>query len=209
MIFKNRAQAGKMLAEKLLKYKDDPTAIILALPRGGIEIGYEVAKDLNLPLDIIVSRKIPDPVNSELAIGAITPDGQIILDKIIIKRYKIPQSFIDLQIKKEQEEAQRRLELYRKNKDQLNLKNKIAILVDDGIATGYTMKAAIKSAKKLGAQKIVVAIPVMPKEDIGKIKKDVDELICLHKAETFLGVGAFYQNFPQLTDEEVVSTLQR
>ncbi|MFA5075316.1 MAG: phosphoribosyltransferase family protein, partial [Candidatus Babeliales bacterium] len=157
MIFENREQAGELLSEKLKNYKDNKNAIVIGLARGGIITAEAIAKNLNLSLDIIAPRKISSPVDPELAIGAITQDGQAVLDKNLINSMGIAQSYIDKEIEKEKLEAQRRLKVYRAGKESLNLKNKIVILVDDGIATGSTIKAAIKYVKSQNAKNIIIA----------------------------------------------------
>jgi putative phosphoribosyl transferase len=209
MVFENRIDAGRQLAVALEKYKNTENAVILALPRGGVVVGFEVAKVLNLPLDIVVPRKIGAPGNPEFAIGAITETGEGIFDKTTITAYGINQEYIDNTVAAEKKEAERRLKTYRGARPPLDLKNKIVIIVDDGLATGLTMRAAIKTVKKYGAQKIVVAIPVTPPDTAEIIKKEVDEIIYLDAPPFFGAVGAFYEEFGQTTDEEVVELLER
>lgn len=207
--FLNRKDAGQKLAEALKKYKNAEDALIIALPRGGVVIGFEAAKILNLPLDIVVPRKIGAPANPEFAIGAITETGEGIFDEITIGAYGITESYLQNEIKKEKAEAKRRLTLYRGTRPPLNLKNKTAIILDDGLATGLTMRAAVKTAKKLGATKIVAAIPVTSPEAAELVKKEVDELIYLDAPAFFGAVGSFYKEFGQTTDEEVIELLRR
>lgn len=209
MIFKDRNDAGQKLAALLKSYKDQINVIVLGLPRGGVIIAYEIAKELNAELDIIIARKISAPLSPELAIGAITSDGTLFIDEFFVKTLHVSQQYIDNEIKKEAEEANRRLSLYRKNKAPLNLKNKIVILVDDGIATGATMMAAIKSIKVQNAKKIIVATPVAPAEVANKIKQNVDEFVCIDMPEYFDAVGYFYLSFPQVKDSEVVEILSQ
>jgi len=209
MIFKNRIQAGKILAEKLQSYKNNPNAIVIGLPRGGVVVAFEVAQKLNLPLDIIVTRKISDPISPEFAIGAVSEEGEAILDKKTISQYEIDQDYIDAQIKKEKEEAERRLKLYRQKTTPLNLKGKTAIIVDDGIATGNTIKAAIKSAKAKEAEKIIVATPIIPSDFQKQIKQQVDELISLHSPLSFYGISAFYEEFAQVEDSQVIELMKK
>ncbi len=208
MIFKNRAEAGEELAADLDNFKSKPDTIILALPRGGVVVGYEVAKILNLPLDIVVPRKISAPGNPEFAIGAITETGEGVFDEMTVGAYGITESYLQNEIKEEKAEAERRLKLYRSNREPLDLKNKIAIIVDDGLATGLTMRAAIKTVKNLGAKKIIVAIPITSPEAAEIIKKEVDEIIYLEAPAFFGAVGSFYHEFPQITDEEVIDLLK-
>jgi len=209
MIFKNRVEAGQKLAETLGKFKDGKDTIILALPRGGVVIGYEVARKLNLPLDIVVPRKIGAPGNPEFAIGAITETGEGIFEEMAIGAYGITESYLRNEIKKEKAEAERRLKLYRGTRSPLDLKNKTVILVDDGLATGLTMRAAIKTVKKYGAAKIVAAIPVTSPEAAELVKKEVDEIIYLEAPAFFGAVGSFYEEFGQTTDDEVVNLLKQ
>ncbi len=209
MIFKDRTDAGQKLAVALKQYKNAADTLILALPRGGVVVGFEVAKTLNLPLDIVVPRKIGAPGNPEFAIGAITETGEGIFDETTIATYGISQEYLDATIQKEKIEAERRLKLYRGTRPPLDLKNKTVLIVDDGLATGLTMRAAIKTVKQYGANKIVVAVPVTPPDTAELIKKEVDELIYLDAPILFGAVGAFYEEFAQTTDEEVVELLQK
>ncbi|MFA5128777.1 MAG: phosphoribosyltransferase [Patescibacteria group bacterium] len=209
MIFKNRVEAGQKLAETLKKFKDAQGTLILALPRGGVVVGFEVAKTLSLPMDIIVPRKIGAPGNPEFAIGAITEQGVGIFDEMVIGTYGITESYLQNEIKKEKAEAERRLKLYRGTRPPLDLKNKTVIIVDDGLATGMTMRAAIKTAKKLRAEKIIVAIPVTSPEAAELVKKEVDEIIYLEAPAFFGAVGSFYEEFGQTTDEEVIDLLKK
>ena len=172
MIFKDRCDAGKQLAKKLASYKNNKDTIIIGLPRGGVVVANQVAKELNLSLDIIVPRKIGFPGNPETAIGAITVDGQLIFDWKIISKMAISQDYIDYEIEKEKKEAVRRLRTYRGSKPALDFKGKIVILIDDGIATGATARVAIKSARARGAEKIIVAIPVVSRGILNVIKKE-------------------------------------
>ncbi|MFA5413098.1 MAG: phosphoribosyltransferase [Patescibacteria group bacterium] len=208
MIFKNRVDAGQKLAETLGKFKDAKDTIILALPRGGVVVGYEVAKKLNLPLDIVVPRKIGAPGNPEFAIGAVGETGEGIFEEMVIGAYGITESYLQNEIKKEKAEAERRLKLYRGARPPLDLKNKTVILVDDGLATGLTMRAAIKTAKKFGAKKIIVSIPVTSPEAAELVKKEVDEIIYLEAPAFFGAVGSFYEEFGQTTDDEVIDLLK-
>jgi len=209
MIYKDRVQAGQKLAEKLIKYKNQKNTIILALPRGGVVTGFEIAKILNLPLDIVVPRKIGAPQNEEYAIGAITESGEGILNQETIASLNITKDYLEQTIAKEKKEAQRRLETYRQNRPPLNLSDKTVIIIDDGIATGLTMRAAIKSIKEKKAKKIIVAVPVSAQDSLKTIKQEVDEVICLHAPLFFGAVGAFYEQFGQTTDQEVIDLMSK
>jgi putative phosphoribosyl transferase len=209
MTFKNRQDAGKQLSEKLAQYKNNSNTIVLGLPRGGVVVAFEIAQALHLPMDIIVPRKIGAPGNPELAIGAITEDGEGIFDERMILDYGVSQDYLTKEIQKEKQEALRRLKLYRGTRSPLHLKNKIALLVDDGIATGATMRAAIKSAKAKDASKIIVAIPTAANDSLEKIKKEADEVLCLDAPPLFFAIGEFYQDFPQIEDKEVIDLMSQ
>lgn len=206
-MFKDRCDAGKKLVSHLSHYLNDPNAIVLGLPRGGVIVAYEVAKELHLPLDITCPRKIGAPSNPELAIGAITETGEGVFDEHLITYLSVSQNYILQAIEKEKKIAQQRLILYRKNRMKISLEGKTAILVDDGLATGSTMRAAIKSVRAQGAGKVVVAIPVSPPDTYDLIQNEADEIICLDTPFNFSAVGQFYENFSQTEDEEVVQTL--
>jgi predicted phosphoribosyltransferase len=206
MIFQNRAEAGQKLAEKLGKYAESENTMIIALPRGGVVVGYEVARALNLPLDIVVPRKIGAPGNPEFSIGAITETGEMILNEEV---FGISEDYLKNEAEKEKREAGRRLKLYRGDRPPLDLKNKTVIIVDDGLATGLTMRAAIASVKKMKAKKIIVAVPITPPEAVELIKKEADEIIYLEAPLLFGAVGAFYKEFGQTTDEEVIELLKK
>ncbi len=209
MIFKDRIDAGKQLADKLEEFKDNKDVVLLALPRGGIILAYEVAKKINAPIDIVVPRKIGSPENEEFAIGAITETGQGIFDDDIIKSYGISKEYIDQKVEEEKKEAERRLKVYRGDKEAIALKDKIVILVDDGIATGNTIFAAIKSVKSKSPKKIIVAVPVLPPDTIGPVEKVVDELIYIDAPVIFGAIGKFYEVFGQTRDEEVVEIMKK
>lgn len=207
MLFKNRSEAGRALAAALQKFKETKRTVVLGLPRGGVVTAYEVAKALHLPLDIIVPRKIGAPDNPELAIGALA-GGSVMLDKELIALLNVPEDYIQVAIEREQKEAKRRLALFRKGQREQDWAGWTAILVDDGIATGSTMRASIAALKKMHAAKIVVAVPVGPPDTIDNIKQEVDEVVCLYTPSSFMAVGQFYDQFPQTSDEEVVELLR-
>ncbi len=207
MIFKDRASAGKMLAVKLKKFQNDKNTLVLALPRGGVITGFEIAKALNLTLDIIVPRKIGATDNEEYAIGAITETGEGIFNQEAIDSLNITKSYLDKKIAAQKKEALRRLKTYRKNRAPVNIKDKTAIIVDDGIATGLTMRAAIKSIRDKKVAKIIVAVPVIAADSLEIIKKEADEVIYLEAPQYFGAVAAFYENFSQTSDKEVIELL--
>lgn len=205
MLFRDRQEAGQKLARILEDFKDQD-AIVLALPRGGVVVGAEIAKALNLPLDIVVTRKIGTPGSEELAIGAIDVDGDSVWDDEAIKN--INKEWLAKEIEKEKQEAQRRMSLYRGQRGALDLKNKIVIFVDDGIATGLTMKAAVRYARKFNPQKIIIASPVASPELVGELRKETDEVRILDMPEFFWAIGQFYENFPQVEDGEVIEIIK-
>ena len=201
-MFKDRAEAGTLLAKKLEKYRKT-NSIVLGIPRGGVVVAKEVAEHLRLPLDVISSRKISHPMNPELAIGAITASGETYLDRGLIYNPAVPEEYLTYETQKEQEEALRRDREFRGGKRELNVKEKNVILVDDGIATGSTILAAIKDLRKRKPRKIIVASPVAPptvEEDLRLIS---DEVVILKIPPHFMSVGNFYAYFPQVSDSEV------
>ena len=203
---RDRHDAGQRLATKLKKYKNT-NAVVLALPRGGVVVGYEIARALSLPLDIIATRKIGHPSNPEYAIGAVDANGTAVFNEAEI--VQIDKRWLEKEIQEQKNEAGRRTKAYRKGKKQLKLGEKTIVIVDDGIATGFTMRLAVKAAKKEKPEKIIVAVPVAPPESVEEIKNEgADEVILLEPPEEFRGaVGAHYQEFEQVEDEEVIRLL--
>lgn len=208
MLYRDRQDAGRALAERLKEYAAEKP-VIIALPRGGVVLGFEVAKALNAPLDIIVARKIGAPFNPEFGIGAIAPGGVSILHDEVIRRLNISKQEVEQIIEKETVEMNRRINLYRKNLPDLDLNNKTVIVVDDGIATGVSTMAAIASIKLMKPKKIILAVPVCPSDSVRKFEQQVDEFICLNARADFYAVGQYYDNFDQTTDEEVIDLLQK
>lgn len=206
--FTDRVDAGKQLAAALSDVENE-NGIVLAIPRGGVVVGYEIAKALNLPLDVIIPHKIGAPDNPELAIGAMTEDGTIILDRSLVNYLSVPEKYIREESERQKLEIERRLKMYRKNEPYPDLKGRTVIVVDDGIATGSTMKAALASARKKGAKTIIAAAPVCPPSTIKDLEKQADQIICVHSPEYFSAIGEFYDNFDQTTDKEVIELLQR
>lgn len=205
--YQDRYEAGKVLAEELASYKNKKNLIILALPRGGVPVAYEIAKNLNAPLDVFIVRKLGVPTHEELAMGAIAFGGTIVFNEDIIKQLHIPKKMIDEVILNEQQELKRRNLKYRDDKPFPDLKNKMVILVDDGIATGATMRAAIAAIKKHHPQELIVAVPVAAKETCDALQSTVDKFICPMRPEFFYAVGAWYDVFEQTEDEEVYRLL--
>ncbi len=202
-MFQNRKEAGLRLAEKLTKYSSEKDVIIIALPRGGVVVGAEIAQKIGAPLDVIVTRKIGYPGQPEFAIGAIAENGKLEINDFIVKKHGIPQSYIEEEINRQKAEIERRVITYRGGGKPPSVKDKTVLLVDDGVATGFTMIAAIRALHEEGIKKLVVAIPLSPEDTFQKLKTLVDEIICLEIPEFFLAIGNFYYEFEQLTDEEV------
>lgn len=209
MIYTDRAEAGKVLASKLLKYKDCADVIVLALPRGGVPVAYEVAHALNAPLDIFLVRKLGVPRHEELAMGAIATGGVRVLNDDVVEYLDIPDRVIDAITAKELKELRRRELAYRGDRPEPDVKGKTAILVDDGLATGSTIRAAAQALRQQGPQKIVVAVPVSAPQTCDEYRIGVDEIVCTVTPEPFLGVGRWYDDFSQTTDEEVHDLLER
>ena len=206
--FSDRVEAGKRLASAMRDFAGK-NGIVLAIPRGGVVVGYEIAKALSLPLDVIIPRKIGAPDNPELAIGAMTEDGTIILDDNLITYIGVPRDYIKAESERQKHEIERRLKLYRQNEPYPSLKALDVIIVDDGIATGSTMKAALASVKNRGASTVTVAVPVGPPSTIKELKKQADRVVCLYAPEYFQAIGQFYTDFNQTTDEEVIQLLKQ
>lgn len=208
MIYKDRQDAGKQLAKQLKQYADEKP-IIMALPRGGVVLGYEVAKALNAPLDVIVPRKIGAPQNPEFGIGAIAPKLVVILNDDVIKYLNISEQDVKQTIEEETIEMNRRINLYRKNLPDINLTGRTVIIVDDGIATGVSTQAAVISIKLMNPKKIILAVPVCPSDADKKFEQHVDEFICQNVISDFYAVSAYYDYFAQVTDNEVIDLLQK
>jgi putative phosphoribosyl transferase len=203
--FHDRYDAGRQLAMSLSKFKG-ADAVVYTLPRGGVLVGYEVAKDLAVPLDVVIVRKIGHPLNDEYAICAITERGERICNEIGLTG--VDPTWIANVSHIEQKEAERRRQVYKGDKASVSAKGKIAIIVDDGIATSLTMQAAIVTLKKQKPQKIIVAVPVAPQETLAKLRGQVDEVVVLVAKEPFRGsVGAYYAHFPEVFDTEVQTAL--
>jgi len=207
MRFKDRTEAGKMLAGALAKYRDQD-GIVYPLPRGGVVLGVEIARELHMPLGLIIPRKIGHPYNPEYAICAVAENGELACNQSEVAR--VDQSWFKQRVEQEREESRRRRERYLGGREPLDPSGKTAILVDDGIATGLTMEAAIRDAKTRHAAKIVVAVPVAPADTAVKLRCEVDDVVALDIPEYYLGaVGAYYDYFPQITDDEVIEMLKQ
>ena len=205
--FKDRKHAGKLLARELSAYAHDARAIVLALPRGGVPVGYAVARQLGLPLDILVVRKLGLPGHEEYAIGAVGAGGVCVLQEDVVSEYGVAPEAIAAITSRELDEVARRERQYRGGHAPLQLAGRTVLLVDDGLATGSTMRAAIEIAHKLGAARVVVAVPVGAPSTCAALEREVDELVCLSRPPFFTAVSRWYRDFGQTSDAEVQDLL--
>lgn len=209
MLFKDREDAGEKLAQALFKYKGDKSAVIFAVPRGGVVVGGAICEYLNVFFDIVVARKIGAPFNEELAIGAVAPDGNVIINEEAVRVLKVSESYLMAQKQIKINEIKERLKKYRGSDVYESLEGRTAIIVDDGIATGYTVKAAVDFIRGLNADRVVVASPVIAPDTLVELENLVDEVVYIYSQEPFYAVGQFYKFFPQVSDEEVISIIKK
>jgi putative phosphoribosyl transferase len=209
MIYRNRIEAGKYLATQLAHYADRDDLLVLALPRGGVPVAFEVAKTLRAPLDIFLVRKLGVPGREELAMGAIATGGVRVLNDDVVEYLRIPSGVIDSVAASELRELERRELAYRGNRPEPEVRGKTVILVDDGLATGSTMRAAVAALRQQSPARIVVAVPVSAPQTCDEYRMGADEIICAITPEPFLGVGQWYRDFSQTTDEEVSDLLEK
>jgi putative phosphoribosyl transferase len=207
--FRNREEGGRALAFELRKYQGRPDVVVLALPRGGVPVGYEVAASLGAPLDVLPVRKLGTPGQEELAMGAIAEGGVEVLNDEVVQGLGISRSTIDAAVRAQQRELDRRTLAYRAGRPAPSLAGKTVILVDDGLATGATMHAAVIAARKQQARPVIVAVPVAPPQTVEKFQKLADEVVCLIQPEPFYAVGCYYREFPQVQDAQVCDLLAR
>jgi putative phosphoribosyl transferase len=207
MLFKDRRDAGRQLVSRLSKYKDQKDVIVLGLARGGMVVAYEIASGLNVSLNVVVVRKIGAPGNEELALGAIAEHGEGVFNEHLAGILGVSQDDLGKEVERQKKILKERLDRYRGNTLSPSLKGKTVILVDDGIATGASIRVAIKSVRDADAKKIVLAVPVAAPDSLSKIQKEVDEIVCLSSPVFFEAVGAFYRAFEQTSDEEVIHLL--
>src|SRR5213595_3470434 len=207
--FSNRAEAGRQLAEKLDKYAGRKDVIVLGLPRGGVPVAYEVAKRLRAPLDVFIVRKLGVPGFEELAAGAIASGGVRVLNEDVMRAIPHADEAIEAVTTRETAELERREHEYRDGRLAPELRDRVVILIDDGLATGATMRAAVKALRQAGAAKIVVAVPVGPPETCREMAEEADEAVCATAPEFFHAVGQYYDDFAQTTDDEVRDLLKR
>ena len=207
--FSNRTEAGRLLAEKLVKYAGRADVIVLGLPRGGVPVAYEVAKRLGVPLDVFIVRKLGVPGFEELAVGAIASGGVRVLNQDVMRALPNAEATIESITARETAELERREQSYRDGRPAPELRDRVVILVDDGLATGATMRAAVKALRHRGAAKIVVAVPVGPPDTCREFEGEADETICASVPEFFQAVGQYYEDFSQTSDDEVRELLAR
>ncbi len=206
-LFRDRRAAGRALAEKLARHAGRPEVLVLALPRGGVPVAYEVATALGAPLDVFLVRKLGAPGREELAMGAIASGGVRVLNTDVVNHLGIPAEEIDLATAREQQELERRERAYRDDRPPPAVRDRIVILVDDGLATGSTMRAAVAALRQQGPGRVVVAVPVGAPETCQEFQAEADEVVCARAPEPFYAVGIWYEDFSQTTDEEVFALL--
>lgn len=207
--FQNREEAGRILAAKLMIYANRPDTLILALPRGGVPIGYEIARALNLPLDVMIVRKLGVPGHEELAMGAIASGGVRVLNRSVIESLRIPPDSLEAVEKREALELMRREATYRGNRHPMSLKGKTVILADDGVATGSTMRVAISALREQRVGRIILATPVAPPTVRWEMEALVEDFVALVMPEDFFGVGQWYEDFTQVSDDTVYELLRK
>lgn len=207
--FKNRLHAGQLLAAQLDAYTHRPDVVVLGLPRGGVPVAHAVAEALGVPLDIMLVRKLGVPGYEEYAMGAIAGNGQRVINPDAVSMLHISEQVIDAVARREWREIQRREKLYRGERAALPLQGRTVILIDDGLATGSTMQAAVQAVRSAHPARVIIAVPVAASETCEKLRAEVDELICLYTPENFRAVGVWYDDFAQTTDDEVIDLLQQ
>lgn len=208
MSFLSREQAGKELASELREY-GGPDVVVLAIPRGGVVVASEIAKTINSPIDLVIPRKIGAPGNSELAIGAVVDEGEVVINEGLKEHLGVSQDYLVHQIEQETQEIKRRRKKYLGEKPVTDLTGKIAIVVDDGLATGYTALAAVRAVRSRRPKQVVLAVPVAPRDTYKRLETEVDKLVCLEIPQIFFAVGQFYSDFSQTSDEEVIAILSQ
>jgi predicted phosphoribosyltransferase len=207
--FQNRSHAGRVLAQRLDSYANRPEVLVLALPRGGVPVAFEVAKALRAPLDVFVVRKLGVPGHEEFAMGAIATGGVCVLHQETVRALRLPRHVIEAVTARERQELARRERLYRSDRPPLDVRGRTVIVIDDGLATGATMHAAIQALRQIQPARIVVAVPIAASEICQDLEAEVDEIVCAVTPEPFRAVGLWYEDFSQTTDEEVRELLAR
>ncbi|MCZ7432200.1 phosphoribosyltransferase [Streptomyces sp. WMMC1477] len=212
MRFRDRRHAGRELAARLVSWADDlrvTDAVVLALPRGGVPVAAEVAAALRAPLDVVVARKIGAPGHRELGVGAIAGEGAPLYDGETLAMLGLNPDGLAPVVARERVELRRREELYRRGRPALDIAGRTVIVVDDGLATGVTARAALQFLRALGPERLVLAVPVCAPQSAPVIEREADDLVCLHQPQSFRAVGQWYDDFAQVTDDEVIATLDR
>jgi len=209
MIFRDRTDAGRRLAARMTEYAGRSDVLVLALPRGGVPVAFEVARALRAPLDVFLVRKLGVPGQEELAMGAIASGGVRVVNEDVVRHLGIPPEVIDAVAAREQGELERRERAYRDERPAPDVRGRTVILVDDGLATGSTMRAAALALRQQGPARVVVAVPVASREACEEFRGEVDDIVCAATPEPFMGVGRWYEDFSQTTDEEVRELLAR
>ncbi|HEQ98916.1 MAG TPA: phosphoribosyltransferase [candidate division Zixibacteria bacterium] len=206
--FKDRTEAGLKLGESLKETIEGDDTVVLGLPRGGVPVAYEVASILNAPLDVFMVRKLGVPGQEELAMGSIAQGGLTLLNEDIVRTMDIPSRVIDKVAEVEKVELERRLRKYRGSRETPDVSGKTVLLVDDGLATGASMLAAIKAVRKLDPRKVIAAVPVAAEPTCRRLESEADKVVCMHTPGQFSSVGQWYENFPQVSDEEVCELMR-
>jgi putative phosphoribosyl transferase len=203
--FEDRVEAGRELARALERLVDQDV-VVLAIPRGGVEVGAEICRAHGWPLDLVIPRKVGAPGNPELGLGAVAP-GVRVLDERMLHTLGVSREYLDREIGEQEEEIRRRAEAYRRGRPSVELRDRVAVVVDDGVATGGTAAAALRWARSQGAARVVLAVPVAPVEAVRRLAEECDEVVCLDTPEPFMAVGQWYRSFPQTSDDQVVALL--
>jgi putative phosphoribosyl transferase len=207
MLFKDRTDAGKQLAARLAFLKDQPNVIVLGIPRGGVVVAAEIARALHAPLDVFLAHKLGAPFNPELAVGAVTSIGQVLLDEPLVAELRLTEKEIAREVEHQRKEIARRLKVFRGSRPPVDLEKRTVVVVDDGVATGSTMLAALRALRQQKPARVILAIPVGPPETMHRLACECDQVVVLDMPEPFWAVGRFYMQFGQTSDEEVIELL--
>ncbi|MBC7222926.1 MAG: phosphoribosyltransferase [Anaerolineae bacterium] len=208
MRYTDRVQAGRVLAEALAHLKGQKDVVVLGVPRGGVVVAAQVARALGAPLDVAITRKVGAPGNPEFAIGAVSEGDALVLDRATIQQLGVPEDYIQQEVARQRVELARRLALYRRGREPVPVQGKTVVLVDDGVATGATMLATVQTLRARGPARIIVAVPVASADALDRLAQEADEVVCPYVPAFFWAVGAFYEQFDQTPDEEVVRLLE-
>lgn len=208
MYYTDRVQAGEVLARALAHLRGQKDVVVLGVPRGGVVVAAQVAQALGAPLDVAITRKVGAPGNPEFAIGAVSEGDALVLDEAVIRQLEIPEAYVQEEVARQRLELARRLARYRSGRQPVPVQGKTVVLVDDGVATGATMLATVRTLRARGPARIVVAVPVASADALDRLAQEADEVVCPYVPAFFWAVGAFYEQFDQTTDDEVVRLLQ-